>query len=71
MHCNLRPPDSAPVVLCCNHDAHTNVERSGVTKVGVTGCGKNGVTLFTSKVMTFLVIVLYTVTTRAPLRLSS
>jgi len=25
MHCNLRPPDAAPVVVRCNYDAHTNV----------------------------------------------
>jgi len=26
MHCNLRPPDTAPVILRCNYDTHTKVQ---------------------------------------------
>ena len=26
MHCNLRPPDVAPVILCLNYEDHTKFE---------------------------------------------
>jgi len=26
VHCNLKPPDVMPVVLCLNYKAHTKIE---------------------------------------------